>query len=101
MSNRFTTEMDGAIDHIAWASNDESTMDSTLMTSALQSVSAAPADGTYVHDTSSTTRTPRSTSDIETPSLAGCGHRKLPADLVQVSLGAAEEGAPVEQAFEI
>lgn len=44
---------------------------STLMTSAPQSDRAAPADGTYVHDANSTTRTPRSTpSDIANPSLA-------------------------------
>src|SRR6202158_2296362 len=74
---------------------------STLMTSAPQSASAAPADGTYVHDASSTTRTPRSTSDIASLSLSGHGHCQLPADLLQVSVGAAEEGAPAEQALEV
>src|ERR1700737_3764841 len=41
---------------------------STLITSAPQSDNAAPAAGTYVHDASSTTRTPLSTLDIR-PSL--------------------------------
>src|SRR5258705_5412266 len=34
-------------------------------------------------------------------SLAGHGRRELPADLLQVSVGATEEGAPTEQALEI
>src|SRR4051794_28332577 len=74
---------------------------STLMTSAPQSASAAPADGTYVHDASSMTRTPRSTSDIETPSLTGHGDSQVSADLLQVLIGATEKGAPAQQALEI
>ena len=40
---------------------------STLMTSAPQSASAAPAEGTYVQEASSTTRTPLRTWLIATP----------------------------------
>ena len=44
---------------------------STLMTSAPQSDRAAPAEGTYVQDANSTTRTPLSTPDHSpTPSVA-------------------------------